>query len=363
MLIRSRSIAQALVALWLSTSVTPAALANIGNVTQARGNSEVVKKTVKVPSRLQLPIAKMDRVQTGNGRVEIKFIDDSTVKVTEHSKLVIDDFVYSGKPSTSRMALKFASGTARFATGQSGKMNKANINLRTPTATIGVRGTDFAATVDDFGKSLVILLPEPDGSVGEITVSNAAGFVVLTKAFQATIVSTADSKPSRPVILNLTLDMVDNMLIVSPAEEADTGEDTGETRSNILDLSELDIDFLAKDDLKEDQLASSDLDINAIDANFLGEDFLDDSLAGGDCVTREGTKLCGTTFGLDNVTQITSILSGDSIRLVRTLSTTVDVRFKKDENKTLYIDSSGKSFLIEINDPAGGTIINVKQSD
>lgn len=348
----------------LLISVTPAALANnIGSVTQVRGTSEVVKRTAKVPTRLQLPIAKLDRVQTGNGRVEIKFIDDSTVKVTEHSKLVIDDFVYSGKPSTSRMALKFASGTARFATGQSGRINKSNINLRTPTATIAVRGTDFAATVDDFGKSLVILLPEPDGSVGEITVSNDAGFVILTKAFQATVVSTADSRPTRPVILNLTLDQIDNMLIVSPAEAVDTGEDVSDTRTNILDLTELDVDFLARDDLREDQLASSDLDINTIDSDFLGEDFLDDGLGTDTCTTREGTKLCGTTFGLDNTTQITTILAGDSIRLVRTLSTTVDVRFKKDENKTLYIDSNGKSFLIEINDPAGGTIINVKQGD
>lgn len=125
----------------------------------------------------------------------------------------------------------------------------------------------------------------------------------------------------------------------------------------------MDVDFLARDDLREDQLASSDLDINAIDADFLGEDFLDDGLGTDTCTTREGTKLCGTTFGLDNVTQITTILAGDSIRLVRTLSTTVDVRFKKDENKTLYIDSNGKSFLVEINDPAGGTIINVKQGD
>jgi hypothetical protein len=305
----------------------------------------------------------MDRVQTGNGRVEIKFIDDSTVKVTEHSKLVIDDFVYSGRPSTSKMALKFASGTVRFATGQSGKMNKGNINLRTPTATIGVRGTDFAATVDDFGKSLIILLPEEDGSVGEITVSNAAGFVILTKAFQATIVSTTDSRPSRPVILNLTLDQIDNMLIVSPAEEVVSDEDSQDSKSNILDLTELDVDFLAKDDLKEDSLASSELDINSIDADFLGEDFLDDGLGSDTCATREGTKICGTSFGLDNTTQITTIVSGDYIRLVRTLSTTVDIVVKKDSNKTLYIDSNGKSFLIEVNDPAGGTIINVKQSD
>ena len=322
-----------------------------------------MKKAVKVPSRLQLPVDKMDKVQTGNGRVEIKFVDDSTVKVTEHSKLVIDDFVYSGKPSTSKMALKFASGTVRFATGQSGKMNKGNINLRTPTATIGVRGTDFAATVDDFGKSLIILLPEPDGSVGEITVSNAAGFVILTKAFQATTVSTMDSRPSRPVILNLSLDQIDNMLIVSPANEVASDEDMADSRSNILDLDELDIDFLAKDDLQENDLASSELDINSINSDFLAEDFLDNNISSDNCATKEGTKLCGTGFGLDSTTQITSIVSGDYIRLVRTLNSTVDISVKKDSNKTLYIDSNGKSFLIEINDATGGTIINVKQSD
>lgn len=340
----------------------PAAHANIGKVTQNRGISEVVKNSSRVPTRPQLPIAKLDRVQTGNGRVEITFVDDSTVKVTEHSKLVIDDFVYSGKPSTSRMALKFAAGTARFATGQSGKMNKGNINLRTPTATIAVRGTDFAATVDDFGKSLIMLLPEPDGSVGEITVSNAGGFVILNRAFQATIVTTADSRPSRPVILNLTLNQIDNMLIISPAEEVKSEEEIAEAKANILDLSELDIDYLAKDDLQENQLASSELDINTINADFLGEDFLDNA-DGSDCVTRDNTKLCGTTFGLNNTTQITTIMSGDYLRLARTLSTTVDIVVKKDSNKTIFIDSNGKSFLIEINEPAGGTIINVKQSE
>ena len=303
----------------------------------------------------------MDRVQTGNGRVEITFVDNTNVKVTEHSKLVIDDFVYSGKPSTSKMALRFASGTMRFKTGNG--VSKSNINLRTPTATIAVRGTDFTSTVDDFGKSLVILLPEEDGTVGEITVSNAAGMVILNKAFQATVVATADSRPMKPVILNLSLDMIDNMLIVTPPEEIERGEEEGDPRTNILDLTELDIDFLATDDLNEDNLAMSELDINAIDGDFLGEDFLDDGLGKDACATRDGTKLCGTTFGLDSTTQITSILSGDYLRLVRSLSSTVDIVVKKDSNKTIYIDSNGKSFMIEVNDPAGGTIINVKQSE
>jgi hypothetical protein len=153
------------------------------------------------------------------------------------------------------------------------------------------------------------------------------------------------------------------MLIVSPADEVASDEDAADSRSNILDLDELDIDFLAKDDLQENDLANSELDINTIDSDFLGEDFLDNNISSDNCSTKEGTKLCGTSFGLDSATQITAIVSGDYIRLVRSLNSTVDIVVKKDSNKTLYIDSNGKSFLIEINDPAGGTIINVKQSD
>ena len=350
--------------LLLSASATQVALASIGQISDLKGTSEVVRKTEKFNGKIALPIEQMDNVQTGNGRLEIKFVDDSTVKITEHSKLIIDDFVYSGKPATSKMALKFASGTVRFATGQTGKMDKSNINLSTPTATIAVRGTDFASTVDDFGKSLVILLPEEDGTVGEITVSNAAGSVILTKAFQATIVSTMDSRPTKPVILNMSLDQIDNMLIVSPPAEDKKSAEIQDKRANILDLSDLDIDYLKDTFLSKDDLASSDLSIDALKNDYLGEDFLaDTSLASDVCATKDNVKLCNTKYGFDPTTQITSILSGDYIRIVRTLNFTADFTFKKDVGKTLIINSNGKSYLVEINDPAGGTKITVNQSN
>lgn len=340
------------------------ALASIGQISDLKGTSEVVREKSKLDGKLALPIEQMDNVQTGNGRLEIKFVDDSTVKVTEHSKLIIDDFVYSGKPATSKMALKFASGTVRFATGQTGKMDKSNINLQTPTATIAVRGTDFASTVDDFGKSLVILLPEEDGTVGEITVSNAAGSVILTKAFQATIVSTMDSRPTKPVILSMSLDQIDNMLIVSPPQEDKKSVEIQDKRANILDLSELDIDYLKDNSLDNNDLADSDLAIDALRNDYLGEDFLANNSLGGDvCSTKDNVKLCNTKYGFDPTTQITSILSGDYIRIVRTLNFTADFTFKKDAGKTLIINSNGKSYLVEINDPAGGTKITVNQSN
>jgi hypothetical protein len=341
----------------LLISATPA-VASIGSVSELKGKSDVVRRAKQMPTAPRLPIEQNDTVRTGAGRVKIVFVDQSTVSVTEQSKLVIDSFVYDGNPKTSRMALKFAAGTVRFATGKAGMINKPNINLRTPSATIGVRGTDFVSTVDDFGKSLIILLPEEDGSVGEITVSNAAGSVILNRAFQSTTVNTFDSNPSKPVILNLTLNMIDNMMIVSPPDEVKETIEDSDSRANILDLSELDIDYLKKDDLAKDDLQGSSLDATAIDANFL-QDYLDDPLSSSS-ETKEGVKIEGTTFGTNTQTQIYTLIEGANIRLIRSVNNTQDLIFPKDQGKNVLIIDAGKSIVITINGGGSNIIVNQK---
>ena len=143
----------------------------------------------------------------------IRFLDDSQVKLTEHSQLTIDEYIFDPNPSKSKMALTFGLGTARFITGTFNKIDKQNIDLKTPTANIAIRGTDFTTTVDELGRSLIILLPDELGlSSGEIEVVTATGTVLLNKPFEATTVSVFESSPSKPVILDLTLDIIDNML-------------------------------------------------------------------------------------------------------------------------------------------------------
>ena len=115
-------------------------------------------------------------------------------------------------------------------------MPKESIRIQTPTATIGIRGTDFTTTVDELGRSLVILLPDErtGQSSGEITVSNAGGVVVLNEAYQATMVSTMETVATPPVTLNIDLNLIDNMFIVTPppaikiaqAEQAETKTET-----------------------------------------------------------------------------------------------------------------------------------------
>ena len=121
-------------------------------------------------------------------------------------KLVIDEFIYDPDPSKSKLALNMASGTARFISGGLGLINKENISIKTPSATIGIRGTDFTTTVDELGRSLVILLPDDMGlPSGEIVVATAMGEVILNKPYESTVTSMWESTPTAPMILDLTL--------------------------------------------------------------------------------------------------------------------------------------------------------------
>ena len=358
MLIRSILTRHLLAALLLLISVTPAA-ANIGSISELKGKSDVVRKAKPIATAPRLPILSMDTVRTGAGRVKIVFVDQSTVSVTEQSKLVIDSFVFDPNPKKSKMALKFASGTVRFATGKG--MPKGNINLRTPSATIAVRGTDFTSTVDDFGKSLIILLPGDDGTVGEITVTNAAGSVILNRAFQATMVDTFDSVPTKPTILNLSLNMIDNMMIVSPPEERP--EETGQSNSkaNILDLSELDIDYLQTNALSDDDLLIDGLTNITFDADLF-EDFLASDGLRGMSEEKEAVRLTGTSFGYDNQTQIYTILTEDQIRVTRGVNSITNIIVPKLQNTFINITDAGKSNIIIINND-GGSRINVDQKN
>jgi hypothetical protein len=271
-------------------------------------------------------------------RIGIEFLDSSIIRLTEHSKIVIDEYIYDPDPSKSKLALQMASGTARFITGALGRIDKENISIKTPSATIAIRGTDFTTTVDELGRSLVILLPKPDGSSsGEITVETLAGVEVLNQPYQATMVSVSESPPTKPVqLVNMSLNFIDNLLIVNPPEEVQQAiEEQNPTANNILDT-----DFLEETDLDEDSgLSENDLDeeITRLDIDLLAVDFLQDLLemieevsAGGrdDGASGEidGVKIEGIIPRFDQNAQVYTFVEGEFITLVRQVDNTIELR-------------------------------------
>jgi len=339
-----------------------AQVANIGNITELNGAGRVVRDNTYQAS-LNFNIESYDNVQTSNGRLGITFLDDSQVRLTEHSELIIDEFIYDPDPSKSKMALQFASGTARFITGKLATIDKENILIQTPSATIGIRGTDFTVTVDELGRSLVILLPDDDGlPSGEIVVATAMGQVTLNKPYQATTVSMYETEPTKPVILDLTVELIDNMLIVNRPQEIQE-ENEGENGSNVSSL--LDVDFLEFDDLEvdylaEDELEFTELDINYLDVNFL-EDLLDiiedvNELDQTETLLKTDIDLKGTKVGYDSETQINTFLTDNIITFYKTLEDTVRLDLDKQNAYTVILIQNGKSTQIIVNGGGDSTI-------
>jgi hypothetical protein len=243
--------------------------AAIGKVTEDKGSAEVVRAKKPLDAQLNLGIESMDTISTANGVIGITFQDDTRVRVTEHSKLVIDDFVYDPKSKgAGKLALKVALGTVRYASGNIAHENNKNVAINTPTATVAVRGTAFTMTVDEVGQSLIVLLPNGDGTVGSIEVLTAAGIVVLNRPFEATFTTNADTKPTKPAILNLSESAIDNMLIVKPPREILKQIQLEIAMKNALDFNELEKNAL---DLRvfKDNLVFSELDMNELDFNEL----------------------------------------------------------------------------------------------
>ena len=350
------------------TTKVQASAADIGDISELNGSAQIVRDK-PYEADLKFAIQSNDEAITRDGRMAITFLDDSKVKLTEHSKLVINEYIYDPDPSKSKMALTFGLGTARFISSNLNKINKRNIKLSTPTADIAIRGTDFTATVDELGRSLIILLPDPFGlSSGEIEVVTAMGTVLLNKPYQATTVSVYESAPSKPVILDLTLDMIDNMLIVTPPEKEklSTEESTATQSDSVLDFNDLDIDYLAEDFLEGDDLEFTELDINYLDVNYL-EDLLNvlDALAIAEeedqLVQATSTQISGTSLGRDPETQITTIIAGEVISLRRQVNESVRVDLDSGNSYTVIFIQDGVSNVIKING-GGESVITITQS-
>lgn len=209
---------------------TPA-FANIGSITEFKGAGQIKRAAKTMPAARGTSIVKNDTVSTNSiGRFKITFVDATTVNITENSKLVIDDFVYDGgNKSKGKIGLKIALGTVRYASGNLAKGNPGGVNIRTPTATIGVRGTDFVMTVDEIGRTMIVLLPscfddkDPTKNIdkcpiGAIDVTTQTGTVSMDKPFQATVVESASVPPSTPAVVRLDIARLDNNLQVGTVQ-------------------------------------------------------------------------------------------------------------------------------------------------
>ena len=360
---------------WRAASATeiPAFAANqsaaVGTVTESVNSpASITRSKSTLPGGKGTGVEMNDTVNTARGKTGITFVDDTKVEINENSKLVIDDFVFDPKSKdSSKLGMKVALGTVRYASGAIAHNNPRAVAINTPSATIGVRGTDFTATVDELGESTIILLPscpqgyvdiEKDCKTGAIEVSNEAGSVLLNRPFEGTKVTSRNSAPLKPTILNLTPDAISNLLILSPPKELRTSKDSDQKHIGAQDGNMLAVDFLKQDFLKN-ELTSNDLwGENPLERPLLEQTFLDNIFS---ILTRQlrasETALLGNALTVDPVLPdyvkdlgVVAYKSSSTIELIRDTGSDVQsVIVSRFENNVVYMTINDNTIKNRIN--------------
>ena len=335
----------------------------MGRVVEQTGPTEIVRNKKSLSSSVNSPVEMLDTIVTARARAKLEFADKTTVNITEQSKILIDDFVYDPKSGSGKLAMKMVQGTARYASGQIAKNSPQNVNVTTPTATVAVRGTDFSMTVDELGRSLVMLLPSCDAKscvTGSISVSNDAGETILDVAYQVTVVTSLSAPPSAPVIVQIDAVNINNMLIVSPPPQV---------REALQDVQQtaLDVNFLNQDLLKFDELDINYLEkFKRLDLNFLDLDFLVNLLdlsnrrlsASLEAMSREASLLPS----YDPESGLRYFFNEDESKVTVRLNTApmAEVTVGVEHDAMVTINQRGWAVTQQIN-RGGTTIINITQ--
>jgi FecR protein len=356
------------------------ATAAIGSITEQINNPPSIQRDKQTLTGAKGTSVEMnDAIRTQQGKVGITFDDNTKVQVTENSKLVIDDFVYDAKKGSGKLALNMALGTVRYASGAIAHSNPNSVAINTPSATIGVRGTDFTATVDELGQSTVILLPScpdkknrssqdvlTDCKTGTIVVESDAGQVILNQPFQATRVMNRSMSPTKPVILKLNESDINNMIIISPPRELTNKEDKTNTKLEMK--SALDIDFLKEQGLvnaldeQQKEVFQDRLARNFLDQSFLANilDILDAQMkAQLNLLNTTSNRLLPDYVALSGITvdvqdpQVTLCRDDGSNRQCVTTRTT--------QNSTIYQTQGSLDFKNRVNSGAGTTITLIQK--
>ena len=139
---------------------------------------------------------KNDRIVTKRkSSLELKLVDNSFVNIGELSNLEMVDLVYDPIKKDGYIDLKIVTGAFRMISGNIAKLGPDLMKLDLPTATVGIRGTSIVGKASKLGvENFVILVPDPNGYIGELVVQNTEGIVVLRKANEGVTMIFPDRK-------------------------------------------------------------------------------------------------------------------------------------------------------------------------
>jgi len=127
--------------LWLFSPISLAD-ARIGLVKTHQPIAYVIRQSVKQKLLLGAEIFQGDTIETdASGAVGIIFNDGAVLTLGSDSKLILDNFLFKPDERKVSFLTRVLKGSLVFVSGAIGRISPESVHFKTPTATLGLRGT------------------------------------------------------------------------------------------------------------------------------------------------------------------------------------------------------------------------------
>ena len=121
-----------------------------GMVKISRGNANIEREGKKLPVPPGAPVMSSDRILTGaDGSVGITLRDDTLLSVGPNSTVSLDKFAFDPATHDGALAASVKRGTMAVISGKLAKKTPGTVQFSTPSAILGVRGTEFVIEVGE----------------------------------------------------------------------------------------------------------------------------------------------------------------------------------------------------------------------
>jgi hypothetical protein len=142
--------ALALAVLFGLAAAAAAAASDIGQVKIAKGQVTIERQGKAMPATVGARLQVADVVRTGaDGSVGITMDDDSLLSAGPNSALSLDNYAFDSTTNQGRFNTSLNKGTLSVISGRIAKQTPDAMTVRTPTAILGVRGTEFVVSAND----------------------------------------------------------------------------------------------------------------------------------------------------------------------------------------------------------------------
>ena len=123
--------------------------ADIGQVKVSSGNVTIDRGDQALQGRLGVRLQQGDVVTTGaDGSVGITMSDNSLLSAGPNSVLALDQYAFDTTTNQGRFDTSLSKGTLAVVSGRLARQSPGAMTVRTPSAILGVRGTEFVVSVD-----------------------------------------------------------------------------------------------------------------------------------------------------------------------------------------------------------------------